>query len=363
MITGVHISSSKMIIQNDDGKNDSLPKLKKNQVITAKVISQPAQGKVQLLINGKPVTAKTALLLTPGEEVQLKVVQEQDAVVLKMTGPVRKMTTSQMSSLIGFFSNRPDLPDMDDIKMTRVKDLIKEMSLKSDKPDHEFLPRLIEKSGITWEKKIARVLLNESSSADLKTRINLLMKQDVKGNLLNELLNKIPLGSDVAGPDGNRSSMPKTAALFLETMENFQSLNHHSSESGRYLLPFPVFSDAAFRFGQILIDIGKNLKSENTENDRMINISFLLDMTRLGSVRADFSIFKKEIYGRFRLADQDTCDYVGSLISELKTRLADKKYHVHHIECMVAEPEDIQPGSLIETLVKSKDDKVLNIVV
>ncbi len=362
MITGVHISSSKMIIQKDDGKSDSLPKLTKNQVITAKVISQPAQGKAQLLINGKTVAAKTDLLLTPGEEVQLKVVQEQDAVVLKMTGPVQKMTTSQISSLIRFFSNTPTLPDIEDIKMPRVKDLLMKMSLKSDKPDHEFLPRLIEKGGMTWEKKIARVLLNESSSIDLKTRLSMLMKHDVKANLLTELLNKGPFGSDIAGPDGDRSSVPKAAASFLETMENFQSLNHHSSESGRYLLPFPVFSEVGFWFGQLLIDTGKNLKSGSKGNDRMINVSFLLDMTRLGSVRADFSIFKKEIYGRFQLADQETCDYVNSLISDLKARLSDKKYHVHHIECVVARPEDVQPGSLIEILVKSKDDKVLNIV-
>ncbi len=363
MITGVHISSSKMIIQKEDEKSDNLPKLTKNQVITARVISQPTQGKAQLLINGKVFIAKTDLLLTPGEDVQLKVLQEQDTAVLKLIGPVQKMTTSQIASIVSFFANKSAVPDIGDIKMSRVKDLLMDMSLKSDKPDHEFLPRLIEKNGMTWEKKIARILLNEPPSVDLKTRLSLLVKQDVKANLLKELLNAGPYGSDMAGSSRDSSSALKAAVSFLETIENFQSLNHHSSESGRYLLPFPVFSEAAFRFGQLLIDTGENKKSGNKENDRMINVSFLLDMTRLGSVRADFSIFKKEIYGRFQLADQETCDYVNSLIFELKSRLLDRKYHVHHIECTVARPEDIQPGSLIETLVKSKDDKVLNIVV
>ena len=86
-------------------------------------------------------------------------------------------------------------------------------------------------------------------------------------------------------------------------------------------------------------------------------------MTKLGPLRADFSILKKEITGRFLLQDDDTCEYVKSMIHELKTRLAKVEYHAFNIECKTAKKEEIQPGVFIETLVNASDDRVLNIVV
>ncbi len=86
-------------------------------------------------------------------------------------------------------------------------------------------------------------------------------------------------------------------------------------------------------------------------------------MSRLGPLRADFSILKKKMTGRFLLKDEDTCQYVKSMIPELKTRLANIDYQVHQIECTIAKKEDIQQNRFIETLVKARDNQVLNIVI
>jgi len=354
MITGVHISSSEMVIKNVDGKKASLPQFTKNQVIKAKVLGFLPNGKAQLLVNGKTISAKTTMLLTPGEEVQLKVVQEKDAIILKLIGPIQKMTTSQISSLIGFFSKNEGIPDISQNRLSQVNALLTQIALKSDQADDDFLPRLIEKSGLVMEKKMAQILLSDKPLSQIKANLNQLFDQDIKANILKELSN--------AGP--GRMETLKTVAAFSETLENFQLLNHSSSESGRVLLPFPIFSESSFRFGQLLIDTGEN-KEDKTgkDNDRVINISFLLDMTRLGPLRADFSILKQEISGRFIFCDDDTCDYVKTLIPALKVQLNERQYQVRQIECCVAKQEDIQPSSLIETLVKASDDRVLNIVV
>ncbi|MCK5162659.1 MAG: hypothetical protein KAQ72_03030 [Desulfobacula sp.] len=353
MISGIHISSSQMVINKDNGQKNSLPKFEKNQIINAKVIQMLPQGKAQLLINGQKVVAKTALMLTPGEQVQLKVLQEKDAIILKLIGPVQKITTRQISSLVSFFLKNKSIPDLPGAKIARVKDLLYDMALKSDKPDKTFVPKLIEKSGMVWEKKIGDILLGNKSSSDIKSSLDSLLKQDMKGNILKALL--------IADP--GKFEALKTAASFLETIENFQLLNHQSSESGRFLLPFPIFSEKAFSFGQLLIDVQDKTKTKNKDADKVICISFLLNMTRLGPLRADFSILKNQITGRFLLKDDDTCKYVKSMISELATRLAKIEYYVHHIECNTAKKEEIQQGSFIETLVKARDDSVLNIVI
>ena len=353
MIYGVHISSSEMVINKNGSKKDNLSKFIKNQIINAKVIQLLPQGKTLLLVNGQKVVAKTALRLLPGEEVQLKVLEQKDAILLKLIGPVQKMTNSQISSLVRFFSKNGTIPDISESKMPGVKELFYEMALKSDKPDETFLPKLLEKSGLVLEKKLARILLGNQSSQDIKGNLEILLKQDIKGNLLKNLL--------MADP-GKFEGL-KMAASFLETIENFQLLNHHSSESGRFLLPFPIFNDQAFSFGQLLIDTGNKTKTNSKDADKVIHISFLLNMTKLGPLRADFSILKKEITGRFLLKDDGTCQYVNSKISELKAGLAKIEYQVRKIECSIAKKEEIQQSSFIESLVTTSDDHVLNIVI
>lgn len=354
MITAVHISSSEMVINKGDDKKNTLSGLKKNQIITAKVLQLLPRGKALLLVNGQKLSAKTDMLLKPGEEVKLKVLVLKDAIVLKLIGPAQKITDQQISSLVRFLSKKESIPDINKTKMAGVKDLLYDMALKSDKPDKTFLPKLIEKSGLIWEKKLAGILLGNKSFSNLKTGLSTLLEQDVKANLLKEFFKADPA----------KLATLKTAASFSEAIENFQLLNHKSSDSGRFLLPFPIFSESAFNFGQLLIDTGGKSKNDSRESDgKLIQISFLLKMTHLGPLRADFSILKKEITGRFLLQDEDTLNYVKSMIPDLKKGLANIKYHVRMIECDLAEKEDIQQGSFIESLLRAREDQVLNIVI
>jgi len=188
---------------------------------------------------------------------------------------------------------------------------------------------------------------------EMKQSLSLLLNQDIKALIQKELL--------MAGPDYPESL--KMAASFSETLENFQLLNHQSSESGRFLLPFPVFSENVFRFGQLFIDTGGKNRNDEGSADKLIRISFLLDMTHLGPLRADFSILKKEISGRFLLNDEDTCQYVRLMIPELKDRLKDIDYKVHEIDCLTGEKNRIQPMSLIEEMINTGSERVLNIVI
>jgi len=353
MIKGIHISSSEIVFQKNDGKKNTLPQFIKNQIVTAKVLQLLPQGKAQLLVNNEKIIAKTGLLLKPGEEIQLKVLQEKDAVVLKLINPVQKMTTRQVSSLVRFFSKNESISDIIESKIPGVKELLHDMSLKSDKADERFLPKLMEKNGMAWESKIARILTNNTAASDIKSLLDIQLQQDMKGNILKELFHVDP----------GKSETMKMAASFSETIENFQLLNHQSSESGRFILPFPVFSDQEFSFGQLLINTGDKSGKNNQDADKLVQISFLLDMSRLGPLRADFSILKKKISGKFLLNDDKTCEYVKSMIPELLTRLSNIEYQVHKIDCYTAKREEIQQSSFIETLVKASDDSVLNIVV
>jgi len=293
------------------------------------------------------------LLHAPGEEVQLKVQEQKDTIILKLMDPVQKVTTRQISSLINLFSRNGSASDITGSKSVNVKTLLYEMALKSDKADEHFLPKLIEKNGIIWEKKVSQVLLGKANSTDMKVDLNNLLEQDVKGSILKEMIHT----------DARKTAVFEKLSSFSKLVENFQLVNQGSSESGKFILPFPIFSESAFSYGQLFIDTGGKTKKDEDASDKVMQISFLLNMTHLGPLRADFSILKKEITGRFLLKDKDTCEYVKSMIPELKAGLAIIEYHVRQIECGIAEKEDIHQGSFVETLMKVHDDQVLNIVI
>ncbi len=353
MISGIHVSPSEVVIQKGEGKKNTLPLFIKDQIVHAKVLDILPQGGARLLVNNRTVLAKTALLLRPGEEIQLKVLEEKESVFLKFIGPAKKMTPPQISSLIRFFSGSESKTDINRVNIARVKDLLYDMALKSGKADKTFLPGLIEKGGMTWENKVAKLFQGQQSVPDIKQSLSLILNQDLKALMQKEML--------LAGP--NHPIDLDMAASFSETLENFQLLNHNSSESGRFLLPFPVFNENAFRLGQLFIDTGEKNRNDDSSQDKLIQISFLLDMTILGPLRADFSILKKEISGRFFLNDEKIRQYVRSMLPELKKRLESIDYKVHEIDCHSGDKARIQPADFIETILKAGSDRVLNIVI
>lgn len=358
MIKGIHISTSEMVVQKSDARS-KLPNFIKGKILQAKVLDWSPKGTAQLLINGRTISAQTPMILKPGQDVELKVIQERDSVVLKLVSPAKKLSTPQISSLVSLFAKRGSIEEIAGKRTGPVRDLLYDMALKSGKSDRDFLPRLIEKSGLMWEKKVDTALQISKSQDVIKAGLDQLIKNDLKAGVIKQFS-----ASAAGGAEGPRSQPSGITGAFLEALESFQLLNQNTSESGRFLLPFPVFSEGAFQFGQLLVDTGSHSsKNKGDKESRLIRISFLLNMTQLGPLRADFSVLKKNITGRFLLNDKPTCDYVEAMLPELANRLSAIEYNVGQVECLVAEKEEIQESSLVESLLKADDDQVLNIIV
>ncbi len=351
MISKIHLSPREMVIQKDAGKNIGSV-LKKDQVVTAKVLQILTQGKAQLLINGQKMIAKTGLSLNPGEELKLQVVQQKDAVLLKLMEPSTFVETKPLVSLIRFLSKNNALSDIARIKNPVIQNILSETALKSGRRDDSFLPRLVENNGLSLEQKMGSLVKTQGQDS-IGLNLLQLQKQDLKGALLNELAMATPRGE----------TMEKMVTALLDTLESFQLINTQSSESGRYLLPFPVFEGSVLNFGQLLIDTGGNKEDKDSDNPKLIRVSFLLNLTNLGAVRADFSILKKAITGRFLLENDEICEYLKSLIPELKLRFEQIEYTMGNIDCFTAKKAEIHPNVLMESLFESGDDSVLNIVI
>ncbi|MBF0389569.1 MAG: flagellar hook-length control protein FliK [Desulfamplus sp.] len=253
-----------------------------------------------------------------------------------------------------------------DIK-TAIKNLLLLVSLKSEKVEINFLPKLIEKSGMLMERKLADIAQNISLSDpkstldqkndQTKSLLNFaanFVKDDIKGAILNFI------AESTSKESFSSESLQdiKVFQEFIQNLENVQILNSHISESGKYIIPLPMFASDMFSFGQLLIDLGQKDKDDDNPSSKensLLKVSLLLDMTNLGPIRADFSILKDNITGGFQVNSEEIADFFNLMLPELKERLLAHGYNVHKIECRVVEPEKLAEKSLINEIIKSED--------
>ncbi len=352
MIFGIQIDSPEFKLQRTPGKTLSLDDVKSGQLIRARVLELLPQGKVRIMVAGQTLIAKTELPLTPGTDLFMEVTREKESISFKPVSSPSVVSSSLGSirggSLAGLLSRiNAYLPNLGKSNVPEIREILNSLALKSGVRDDQFLPRLLENLGLNLEKKIStRVLGSPKDTA--RSMMDQIIKQDLKAAVLHIL------ATEKNESDG-RPLKGISAAL-----ENLQHLNTQTGESNRFLLPFPVFSGDSFNFGQLFVNTGEHGK--DNEN-RLIKIAFLMNMTELGSVRADFSIFKKEITGRFLLEDQSICEYIRSLISQLDDRLLSIGYKAGKIECSVASKNALSPNGLVRSLAGSSDSRGLDLVI
>lgn len=330
-----------------------LSNLENNQIINAKVLEILPNNKAVLLVNNQKIFAKTLIPLNISDNIELKVLQNQDTIVLKLVSSMTGQKLGQLSSIINFLFE--DKISSKILNFKGVKDLLSELSLKSDKADKNFLPRLLEKNGMTWDKKLAKVLLKgEGSLKDTKNLLANLQKNDLKGLFLKAIL--------LSKTDSNSKDV-KEMKNYVKIIEEFQILNKNSSSSGRFLIPFPVLDVSKFSFGQLFIDMGQKDTRKGKNSDKLITISFLLNMTKIGAIRANFTVLNKAITGEFVMTDEVVSTYIESKIPNLIKNLAKIEYQVHRITCRIVKKEALSPSCFIESLVKDGNNQILNIVI
>jgi len=382
MIPSLPLTSLKITGGNpEQSELSNIMNLKPGRIVNAKVLDVTSQNRIQLLIDGQKLTVSTQLSLAPGMDIPMKVVRSQDGIVLKpvptssapvstdTAGPALTAGRPDLNSLSGTeksfqtntfqsFSPAKMFQGLNALSQTReplLNDILMGLSLKSDVRDNQFLPQIIKNMGLSFEKKLAAGLEDAPDKKTVANVIKQLAGQDLKAASLS-----------LVGMESNPSKATVLKHI-SDALDNFAQLNVKSGDSGqsqdgaRFLLPFPVWREDGFDFGQLMVDTGKT--GTANKGKKMLSISFLLNMTTLGPLRADFSILDKTIAGRFLLENQATCDYLTPKISDLRQRLSGIGYQAGNIDCRVARPEQIAPTSLMLSMKALDDMQGLNIVV
>jgi len=311
---------------------------------------------VLLLIKGKRIMAKTHMPLREGSVISLKVEEVHPNPVLKMLGTINENVKTINTSMIltGLKKNlwktiienidHYILPDND---KKLFKELMDDISKKLFlKPNPDLLRELVDKSGIGWEAKLREIVTSKSNFS--KTNINELISGDLKG-----------FGSKLISLMEGQNDLFKR---FVSTIENLQLLNQFGLEQERKIfIPIPFqFPDGLFTMGQLLIHLHENKKNNGDVKDKdkdFFRISFLLEMSNIGPLRADLVVRQKQINGRFLIVEEKAKSIIEKQLPSLIKTLEEKGFVIPHFECHMKEPVEIK-DTLIKEIIHKESHNI-----
>jgi hypothetical protein len=339
--------TTKISLQPDTHSKSLLP-LIKDEVVAGQVLKVLPKGKVTLLIKGRQVTAKSTLPLTPGKLLSFKVENISPFPTLKLLGTTFNETGSVNASMV-MSAVKENLWEslFTTIKQSGLPkgDLAQFRALMNDvtwrlfaESNPELLRILIAKSGLGWEAKLRKVVLNKGIKGEA-------FKQLIEGDLKG-MVSKL-LGLQV-----------KESALlhkFVSTIKNTQLLNLTSPEQDRKIfLPIPIqFSEGVFTVAQLLIHLPQKEdrgSPSNKEEKDLFRISFLLELSRLGSFRADITIRGKEITGTFLFTTEEAKSIFENNLWKFIDRIEEKGFKIHQLDCRLKDHETVSSPLLNEII-------------
>ncbi|MFH0730488.1 MAG: hypothetical protein V2B19_29605 [Pseudomonadota bacterium] len=370
-ITGlpsIVVSSSEFILEKKTGDADSPSSFIKGQVINARVLEVVSGRQALLLIDGKRMLAKTFVPLKPGQEIKLQATGTGSQPVLRLVEGTPGGPSDGYHALIKSWGKAGPYAHLAEVlqktghtplatggksmtaALSRLREWITEISLKSGDAAPRFLNDLIRGSGLLWEKKLLSLI---ATPGDLQAGPGWVEK-DIKAMVMRLL--SLDRGEQAGQLEGLRT--------FLDGLENLQLFNKFGDEeSGRYLLPLPVMMQGDLKFGQLLLTLGDGRKKSEKDDAAVVKVSFLLTLTRLGDLRADFSVLGRVVSGAFGVATEEIKGVIEPRLIELSDRLLSHGYEVRDIGCRVVGEESLAGTALFDMAIQGARNGVLNVVI
>jgi len=326
-----------------------------NEIVKGKVLKVLDSETAILLINGRKYTAGTRIPLKTGDILEMKVKELSPVPVLRPMG-IRHAGSGAANISVILSALKENLWKSVYEKVNAgggsitgkalwnqiTKDLPGKL-LNDGRPESLF--KMIENSGIFWETKLKDLIGQKSID---RNQIGQLIDSDLKGLLLR-------LISETKGEDLD-------ALRLLSAMKNMQILDRLGFEQDRKIfLPLPVIlPDGHFIIIQLLFQFPLKEKEahENSAGDKHpLEISVLLELSKLGPIRADFTIKGKRVEGVFKIAVRETLKLVESGIPAFVKSLEDKGLKMQHIGCMLKKSEIITQPLLLD-IIQTTDNNI-----
>ena len=339
------IRSSQLSLQSID-KDTSRQPFVKGEIVRGVVLKSISTKSVLMLIRGERVIANTHVPLSDGSTVTLKVEKTHPNPMLKLINIESEAIDNIINASMIFDGIKKNLwktiiENMDHFPFsTKDKERLNELIINISKklfpnPTPDTLMKSINDSGLGWENKIRGLLaLKTHQQADIQK----LLAGDLKG-LLSKLI------TATGGKNEHLNS-------FFSMIQNVQLLNHFGFEQdGKIFIPLPLqFPDGYFTVGQLLIQLDQHSNDRPEKRGKgtgFFKISFFLELSNLGPLRADLAVQSRHISGRFLTVKEETRNILEKNLPDFIAAFKDKGFSISHLECHVKEPKQFN-----DTLVK-----------
>lgn len=369
VISQILTSASEIRLDRKIDSKGLFSDLKNGQIVEARVDQCFSSRHARLMIQGKGVSARTHLPLQPGQKMRLRVTHEGPYPrfqLIETTGRNRLYVPSDIL-------RSPDRPGpfihlsrwlavMVHRKSTagvgfetgageRMGQLLETMAASTGQPDPDRVRGFVRQGGFTWENKLASIRMARKSLSPA------LVQRLIEGDLKALSMLIVRNAAEEGGP------WVEEIRAFLENLEQLQLFNSRLlGESGRCFLPLPILFDAHIRFGQMLIDLGRDSSEDAEKKERVVRVSLLLEMSELGHLLVELSLLKNAVTGVFHVEDHTVQTQIRDRLPELVDRLTAVGFQVHEMTCRTVSPRSLETVSLADRLIDDRDG-VLRIVV
>ncbi len=364
-ISRLLVSSSDLVVKSKADNQKLLSGLRPGRIITARVVGDSGPREAVLLIQGQRVAVKTHTPLKIDESITVKVQSTGRETVLKIMAeganppvvplktipiPFRQEAYHLVFDLLNSLESSGTKAKPSGIHGPVLKKLLSTLALKSATPDREILGRIIRDGGLSWEHKLRRQMLADTP-AD-KSRVKEMIADDLKALILEGLQHEPAEKSDAGG----------SMRVFVDQLEDLQLFNKQAlEETGKFFFPFPISLEGEWRLGQLLIQLADRDEGAKARGAGVVRVALLLELSNLGELAADFSIFQKTVNGFFETADASVRDLIAAGIPELKSNLAAHGFKAEHVDCRLAVSSASTGLTLLERI--NTGNGLLNIVV
>jgi len=337
----------------------------KNEIIKGHVIKALTSQKALLFIKGRTVLAQCNAPLKDGAVVSLKVVNTEPAPTLQFHGEVRPNSTGpNMRHVLSAVEENvwksvmekaaePGFPSSEcRLTKTVLKELSRDLWLK---PQPDSVRKLIDKSGLRWEAKLKNLLLAEQSEKGRVKKLITLVKQIedggveklIKGDLKGLSSRSILLTQEEDG----------VLHRFVTALDHIQLLNRQGlDQKQKIFLPVPMhFQDGFFTVGQLFIHLPQeesHQKAHAQVEKPSFSVTFLLQMSSLGPLRADLALNGKTINGKIWLTREDAKELMEKNLPSLVNNLTRHGFLIQRLECQIRDKEEVGQSLFKEMLVE-----------
>jgi len=326
-------------------------KLRAGQVVEGRVVKSLSSGIFLLSVSGKQIRVASDIPLPKNALLTLMVSKEKVSPSFRvMNIQVHRAQTLNPAVIRGALAQNlwGDLvasaadgsgltPDK-----SKLLTLLNQMTRGIvEQPGVQTVKTFVQDAGLSFENKLFQTLsIGKTPPAALEK----LMYGDVKG-LISRILADAKEG---------------TAALkgLYNALENIQLLNlHGGQETGKLFVPIPLqFQDGTWGLAQILFYLPSYYEQEmsrqknDPEKKVTCAVTLMMNLSRLGTVRAELKLTGMTLQGRLQMERQNTLEKIETHLPLLIRMLETRGIEIDTLTCQLVPLSDLKTDLISEII-------------